>query len=215
MEILIGVKNIVSVILVEPENPGNIGAVARIMKNFGFYDLRVVRPCEINEIAYARATHAKEILDNIKIFDSFEKAIKDLDMLIATTGKIRKVSKHVIEPWKIPKYENIGLVFGRESIGLLNEEIERCDIVVSVPTSEYKILNLSHAVGIILYEISKSRREFKNNINFEGLNRLFEKYISKDPDFKILKSLIIRGEPNQKELNLILGLLKKYINVKN
>jgi len=215
MEILIGVKNIVSVILIEPENPGNIGAVARIMKNFGFYDLRVVRPCEINEIAYARATHAKEILDNIKIFDSFEKATKDLDMLIATTGKIRKVSKHVIEPWKIPKYENIGLVFGRESIGLLNEEIERCDIVVSVPTSEYKILNLSHAVGIILYEISKSRREFKNNINFEGLNRLFEKYISKDPDFKILKSLIIRGEPNQKELNLILGLLKKYINVKN
>ena len=215
MKISIGEKVMISVILVEPENPGNVGAVARIMKNFGFYDLRLVKPCEINEIAYARATHAKDILDNAKIFDSFEKATKDLSMLIATTGKIRKISKHVIEPWKIPKYENIGIVFGRESIGLLNEEIEKCDLVVSIPTSKYRVLNLSHAVGIILYEIFKSRREFKRNINFEGLNRLFEKYISKDPDFKILKSLIIRGEPNQKELNLILGLLKKYINVKN
>ncbi len=215
MKILIGVKVIVSVILVEPENPGNIGAVARVMKNFGFSDLRLVNPCEINEVSYARATHAKDILDNAKIFDSFEKATKDLSFLIATTGKLRSVSKHVIKPWEIPKYENIGIVFGRESIGLLNEEIEKCDLVVSIPTSKYKVLNLSHAVGIILYEIFKNRVEFKKNVNFEGLNRLFKNYILENSDFKILKSLIIRANPNQKELNAILGLLKKYINVKN
>ncbi len=201
----------VSIILVEPENPGNVGAVARIMKNFGFDDLRLVNPCKIDDVAYARATHGKDILDNAKIFDSFEKAIKDLEILIATTGKIRNVSKHVIYPWEIPKYENIGIVFGRESVGLLNEEIEKCDLVVSIPTSKYKVLNLSHAVGIILYEIFKSRKEFKKNVNFEGLNRLFENYVSENSDFKILKNLIIRANPNQKEINIILGLLKNYI----
>ncbi|MCF7861588.1 TrmJ/YjtD family RNA methyltransferase [Candidatus Woesearchaeota archaeon] len=153
-------------ILLEPEHPGNVGAVCRAMANFGFRDLVVINPlCDMNsEELICRAKHAKKVISRIKVRDrSF---LTKLDLLIGTTSKLGtdyNIPRSPLLPEHISKKivvseGNIGLLFGREGIGLTNEEISLCDFVLSIATSkDYPALNLSHAVSIILYELSKSR----------------------------------------------------------
>jgi len=151
------------VILVEPKHPGNIGAVARIMKNFDVTSLSLVNPCDITDDSYIRAVHADDILDNAQIFPSFEKATESIDFLAATLSKeTLSEKKHLRNPLYLHEFSDriqaaegtIGLVFGREDFGLLNEEIDECDVIVRIPTNPaYKALNLSHSVGIFLYSL--------------------------------------------------------------
>jgi len=152
-----------SVVLVEPKYSGNIGAVARAMMNFDVKDLILVNPCDLDNICYARAMHATKILDQAKIYSSFDDAVKNLDFLIATSSIESKTEKrHLRNPVLLEDFADkifdvkgkIGLVFGREDYGLFNEEIAACDIMVKIPTSEsYPSLNLSHAVTLVLYAI--------------------------------------------------------------
>jgi tRNA/rRNA methyltransferase len=156
----------ISVILIEPEHPGNVGAVARAMMNFGFERLIIINPqCDIkSEECENRAKHAQKILDDVlitnrKIFDEF-------DTLVATTsvlGTDYNVSRLPIDPEtlakkikKQPQKANIGLVFGCEGKGMSNADVRKCDLVVSIPTSrKYHSMNLSHSVALILYEVRK------------------------------------------------------------
>lgn len=158
----------ITVILVEPENSGNIGAVARVMKNFGFSSLVLVNPkCKIDDAALNRAKHAKDVLENAKIVDTT--LLKEFDYLIATTSRIGtdyNIARTPLSPKilseKLNKLKNcnIGIVFGREGSGLNNEEVLMCDFVVTIPSSaEYGALNLSHAVGIILYELFVTKKQ--------------------------------------------------------
>ncbi|CAB3288765.1 tRNA (cytidine-2'-O-)-methyltransferase TrmJ [Methanocaldococcus lauensis] len=159
----------ISVILVNPKYSGNVGSIARIMMNFDFEDLRIVGNRNIiNDEAYMMAVHAKEILDNAKFYESFDEAIKDLDFVIATSGARggdRNLKRVPITPKELSDKilnikGNIGIVFGREDDGLRNEEIDKCDLLVSIPTSKkYPIMNLSHAVAVILYEIYTKKVE--------------------------------------------------------
>jgi len=153
----------ISVILVEPKTSGNIGAIARVMKNFGFNDLILVNPkCKhLNKEALDRASHAKEILKKAKV----NKKIPKLDYLIATSsclGTDYNIPRSPISPKqaseKISKTKkNVGFVFGREDHGLNNKEILECDFIVTIPTDEkYPVMNLSHSVAVVLYEISKN-----------------------------------------------------------
>ncbi|MEM4268409.1 MAG: RNA methyltransferase [Candidatus Woesearchaeota archaeon] len=153
----------ISIILVEPENPGNIGAVARVMKNFGYDNLILVSPKADHLCSEAknRAKHAQEVLNNAVIIEHLP-----LDMaLIATTAKLGSeynIKRAALTPEslkeKIQKVSGkIGIVFGREGPGLTNDEISLCDFVVTIPATKYNSLNLSHAVAIILYELSKGR----------------------------------------------------------
>ncbi len=157
------------VILVEPKYGGNIGAVARTMMNFGFDKLYLVNPCELDDECYSRAVHAYEILEEVKIFSSFEEAIKNMDYLAATSSIESKTDKkHLRNPIIIESFAKkifelegkVGLVFGREDYGLYNEEIAACDVMLRIPTSDsYLSLNLSHAVSLVLYSIY-IKREF-------------------------------------------------------
>ena len=81
------------IVLVEPKYGGNIGAVARSMANFDFKNLYLINPCELDDDCYARAMHAQDILDDAKIFPSFNEAIKNLDYLVATTSIESKTDK--------------------------------------------------------------------------------------------------------------------------
>ncbi len=154
-----------SVVLVEPQTPGNIGAVARSMGNFSLERLLLVDPAPIDDEAKARAMHAKEILCNAVIVDDLEELLKKFDMVIGTTGihteKEKKFLRKVETPERLvdslKNYQgDVALVFGREDSGLSNEELKNCDRLVRIPSSEdYPILNLSHAVGIVLYEVFK------------------------------------------------------------
>ncbi|ADG12936.1 TrmJ/YjtD family RNA methyltransferase [Methanocaldococcus infernus] len=157
----------IKVILVHPKYGGNVGSVARVMKNFGFKELRIVGDRKIiNDEAKMMAVHAKDILEKAKFYETFDSAIEDLDFIIATSGARggdRNLKRVPITPRELAEKikevrGNIGLVFGREDDGLYNEELDKCDLLVSIPTSEeYPIMNLSHAVAVILYELYISK----------------------------------------------------------
>jgi TrmH family RNA methyltransferase len=155
------------VILVEPKFGGNIGAVARTMMNFDFDKLYLINPCKIDDECYARAMHASKIIDEAKIFSSFEEGIKNIDYLVATSSIETKTDKrHLRNPVILKDFVErvfdtegkVGLVFGREDYGLYNKEIAACDTMLRIPSSdEYLSLNLSHAVSIVLYSIYVKR----------------------------------------------------------
>jgi len=160
----------ISVVFVEPETPGNIGFIARTMKNFGLKKLILINPCELDEEAYLYAMHATDILENSITFKSLNDMLDKLpvDFLVGTTGipgGSYKLERLPLRPEQFAKALNtnakIAILFGREGNGLTNEEILECDIIVSIPTSqEYPIMNVSHAAAIIFYEIFKER-EYK------------------------------------------------------
>jgi TrmH family RNA methyltransferase len=159
-----------SVILIEPENPGNTGAICRAMKNFDFTNLILINPkfsLKSSELKN-RAKWANDLVDNIKIIKKYDnKGIKNLkkkyDYLIATTARLGRdynVLRSPITPSQLAqklsglKDSKVGIIIGREGSGLNNEEIAACDFTVTIPTSKkYGTMNISHATTIILYEI--------------------------------------------------------------
>ncbi|HII95450.1 MAG TPA: RNA methyltransferase, partial [Candidatus Methanofastidiosum sp.] len=117
------------IIFVEPESSGNIGSVARVMKNFGFYDLILVNPVDIDEEAYKLAVHAEDILKSSIIVGSLEEALKYVDVSVATSvntsgGVLRNYTPVESLAKKIPSDFKVGIVLGRESSGLRNQEVE-------------------------------------------------------------------------------------------
>ncbi len=154
----------IHVILLEPVVPGNIGAVARVMKNFNFSKLVLINPhCDhLCPEARNRAKHSQEILENAEVCEFF--VVDDYDYLIATTAKLGtdyNITRSPLTPNELAQKvkelnpaTKIGLVIGREGHGMFNEEIEKCDFAVTIPsTKDYSTLNLSHAVAILLYEL--------------------------------------------------------------
>jgi len=160
----------INVVFVEPESPGNIGFLARTMKNFGFSDLVLISPCELKKEAYYQAMHAKEIIWNHKAYNSLEEFIEkeNIDFTVGTTrmaGGSYNVSRIAVTPENFAESINVNaktaIVFGREGNGLSNEEVSLCDVVVTIPTDEnYPVLNISHAAAIILYEIFKRKKQY-------------------------------------------------------
>lgn len=155
-------------VFVEPKTSGNIGFLARCMKNFNLKKMVLINPCELKNDAYYQAMHARELVQDALIYDTIDEFIKDkqITQTIATTGtpggsynlpRIPITATQMGE--KINTQNgNIALLFGREGDGLDNEELEKCDVLVTIPTSdEYPIMNITHAACIIFYEI------FKNN----------------------------------------------------
>ncbi|MEF8848647.1 MAG: TrmH family RNA methyltransferase, partial [Candidatus Thermoplasmatota archaeon] len=133
------------VIVAEPKFGGNVGAIARVMANFGFKNLILFNPCDLDDECYSRAKHAFSLIDEAKIFDSFEDAISDMDYLVATSSiSYSSDKKHLRNPIYLEDFSErlleikgkIGLVFGREDYGLYNHEIAKCDVMVRIPSSE-------------------------------------------------------------------------------
>ena len=155
------------IVLVGPEYELNVGAVARAMKNFGFSDLVFVNPkCNpagFDAIKYSK--HARELLGRAKTVRSLAAATKGCKFSVGTTGILYR---HWNETFRTPislrdlrqklkgqPEGRIALVFGNEGIGLSERDISACDLIVTIPANkEYPILNLSHAVAIVLYELS-------------------------------------------------------------
>jgi len=221
------------IVLVEPKNSGNIGAVARAMMNFDVDTLYLVNPCELDGVCYARAMHATKILDDAKTFSCFEDAVKNLDYLVATSSIESKTDKrHLRNPLlledfaeKVSEVEGkVGLVFGREDYGLFNEEIAACDIMLKIPTSEsYPSLNLSHAVTIVLYSlylkkayIPKRRRpmgQLEKKKLYEFFGQLLED-IEYPPHKKehtkiMFKRIMGRAMPSKWEYHTLMGVFSK------
>jgi tRNA/rRNA methyltransferase len=155
------------IVLVEPEYEINIGHVARVMANFGFSELYIVNPkVEIGFNARMFAKHASPLLQGAKIVFCLEDALKGCNFVVGTTGIVgrgRNIIRNPITPAKFAgeaKKLNgrFALLFGREGTGLNQGEIKRCDFLVTIPADKnYPVLNLSHALAIILYELSSNK----------------------------------------------------------
>lgn len=150
------------VILVGPENPGNVGFVTRTLANFGVQELRLVgEDHRQDQFAQMFSVHAHKILDNAGIFDDLGSALTDIDLAWAATaraGRNHSVTRALVPLAELPDPNalegRIALVFGRESTGLFNDEMELCDLAFTIPASkDYPSLNLSHAVSVVLYHL--------------------------------------------------------------
>lgn len=158
------------VVFVEPKTPGNIGFLARTMKNFGLSQLVLINPCELEHEAYYQSMHAREIIYNRQEYDSLGEflQIEGIDFAVGSTGTAGgsyNVPRIAVTPENLAQSINvkgdIALIFGREGDGLTNHELEFCDVIVSIPTHEsYPILNITHAAAIIFYELFKTEKEY-------------------------------------------------------
>ncbi len=223
------------VILVNPKYSGNVGAIARNMMNFEVDELRIVGSKDIiNSEAYIRAVHAKEILDNAKFYDTLDEAIQDVDFVVGTSGAVsgdKNLKRLPIQPRELAKNcesitGKLGLVFGREDDGLSNMELELCDLFVSIPTSKkYPIMNLSHAVSVLLYELYLSRKETPYNVKMREASKIekdvllnvFNKFVDNHkhiPEYRkklcklIFKRIISRAFISGKEANTLMCVFK-------
>jgi tRNA/rRNA methyltransferase len=151
------------VILNEPQLAENIGAVARVMANFGLTDLCLVRPRDgwPQDRAWASASGADWPLDNARVFDTLEAAIGDLRLVLATTARPREAMLPVITPREAAQRLAaahaqgwpVGLLFGGERAGLETADIALCQAIVTIPVDpRFHSLNLAQAVAITAYE---------------------------------------------------------------
>lgn len=162
------IRMTVRVVLVEPESAGNIGAVARSMKNFELSDLWIVnQKAPLTMEARARAMHGYDVLTRAKRAKTLRQAVKGLDLVVGTSSVAAtsrsNLSRVPLTPQELAQRVwrfkgNVGIVFGRESSGLSNKEVEACDCMVTIPASPlYNVLNLASAASIVFYEIFRSR----------------------------------------------------------
>ncbi len=151
--------------LVEPIYQGNVGSVARAMKNFGYTDLVLVNPCKLEGQARAMSSHARDILERARITQTLDEAVGGANLLVGTTGiACMKAGEHIRLPLytvrelreRLKGYSGtVAILFGREDNGFSNDELKSFDILITVPTSEtYPVMNISHAVAVVLYELS-------------------------------------------------------------
>ena len=225
----------IHIVLIGTENSGNVGAIARIMKNFSFTKLKLINPkCEhLSDEALNRSKHAKNILKNAKLIDI--KDLKKYDYVIATTSKIGSdynIPRSALNPKELSEKVNeinnkkIAILFGRESVGLTNEEINYADYVVSVPCSKkYPSMNLSHSVAIILYELNNSKDNILSHINViskkekDAMLNLIDEILNemefRFPEMKqtqktIWKRIIGKSNMTKREAFAIMGFLRKF-----
>jgi|JRYD01.1.fsa_nt_gb TrmH family RNA methyltransferase len=152
----------IRIVLVDPAHPGNIGAVARAMKNMGLMELHLVRPRYFpNSEATARASGAEDVLNSARVHEHFEAAIAECGLVVGTSARSRHLSFDLVEPRECAqqialaaRMNDVAVVFGAERMGLTNAELARCNLLVTIPTHpEYSSLNLAMAVQVLAYEI--------------------------------------------------------------
>ncbi len=172
-------------VLVEPREPGNIGASARAVKNMGFKNLELVNPPErfAEGHDFWLACHAQEVLKEARVYKDFKDAIGDKALVVGTTRRIGKKRglffpvEEAVQRIRIAAEKNpVAVLFGREDRGLTNEEVEECGFLLYIPTNEdAPSLNLAQAVLIVAYELSKAmfKAEMPELVPYKELQALF------------------------------------------
>ena len=230
----------IKIVLIETSHPGNIGSAARAMKTMGFSNLYLVDPkCEINEISYAMASHAGDILDNAQVANNLSEVLSNCNYIIGATARQRDIPIEILNPREIANkvnedlYDEIAILLGNEARGLTNEQLSLCSVGLHIPSNkEYTSLNLASSLQIILYEIlfkSENDASYINKINKEdiasnekllGLLNHMSKVL-KDIDFiKDDRPMIVRkinhifkkATLSEEEINILRGVLSAIEN---
>lgn len=231
----------VKVILVEPQHPGNIGAVARAMKNMCLTDLVLVSPQEFpSPVATARASGADDVLQAATVVSSLDAALESCRLVLGTTARPRELRSKVVSP-RVAATQlvahgadaDVAILFGREASGLTNQELERCQSIVGIPANpEYSSLNIAAAAQVLCYELLCARLEgvpqvadeeqYATGGELEGFFSHLEQTLLHtafyDPDnprylMRQMRSIFDRGNLRSSEVNLLRGMCKSILNL--
>lgn len=220
----------VRVVLVEIKYPGNIGQVARAMRNLGFRKLILVNPkCMIDAESEKMAVGAEDMLDSIHVTETLDEAIKKSRIVIGATRRRGMQRRNIIDPRlcaelvePILEAGDISMVFGREDSGLSNEELAHCHWIASIPSSSEKCsFNISHAVAVFLYEISYRLlmplpRNYALHEKYEAMYDHIEKFArdigflkEKDPArmMLVIRQMLYRSQLSEREVRIVRGII--------
>ncbi|WP_138005331.1 RNA methyltransferase [Halalkalirubrum salinum] len=228
-----------AVVVVDAQTPGNIGTIARAMKNFGLSELLLVDPPALDPDgeAYGFAGHAREdVLPNAKEV-TFESVVENYHTIGCTAITGEDSRRHIRYPFKTPVElkedlrtldAETALVFGREGIGLTNDELAQIDQICSIPASqEYPVLNLGQAATVLLYELreltveetqlpdaAQSRAEEADIERFYGYLSAFldaQGYNDRkrEKTTRLFRRLIARAHPTDREVHTLMGVFRR------
>ena len=185
-----------SFVLVEPENPENIGAAARALRTMGFNDFRLVNPCDyLNVKARALAHGSERMLEEAKVFPSLQESLKDIAFSVGTTSINHSIYRKYFDAKHLPIFfehrfsegDIVAIIFGRESCGLRNHELELCDVVTGVPMAcSHPTMNLAQTVMVYAYILSSIEKNLglpsneivQKSVSEEGYRQVKEKVVN-------------------------------------
>ncbi|HHE3606161.1 TPA: tRNA (cytosine(32)/uridine(32)-2'-O)-methyltransferase TrmJ [Pasteurella multocida] len=226
----------IRIVLVETSHSGNIGSAARAMKTMGLNQLYLVAPKQpLDEHAIALSAGAEDVLKQAKIVASFDEAVADCALVVGTSARLRHLQNSLIEPRECgtraiayAKQAPVAIVFGRERIGLTNEELLKCRYHLTIPANpDYSSLNLAMAVQLICYELrlaflsQQAMTESLSTIDntyptyteiehfFQHTERLYTAlgFIQNQGVMPKLRRLYQRVQLEKNELNILRGML--------
>jgi tRNA/rRNA methyltransferase len=181
--------NPLRVVLIAPRNPLNIGAAARAMSNFGFFELRLVNPYDVAFREARSAVKAHKVLENAREFPTVGDAVADCGLVVGTISMGPRTLEHPLRRLEFggrviaKKLAStpVALLFGSEKFGLSNDDLSYCHWLMRIPTrDEHHSMNLGQAVAICLYEIirspaaAKAKPENRRAAKAEDIERLTE-----------------------------------------
>lgn len=235
----------IKIVLIQTFHPGNIGSAARAMKTMGLSNLCLVNPRQFpDDEATAMSANAEDLLQQATVYDSLESALSDCQLVIGTSARDRTFSLPPLLPEQCAeklvneaKIGKVALVFGRERMGLHNDEIQQCHFQVNIPANpNYPVMNIASAIQVLCYEIfrelSRSTTTQKDDSSLEEiptndyplnqeLTQFYQHLESTLTGIEFLKpkhqgqtmlrfqSLFRRARLEKKELNLLRGLLSR------
>ena len=234
----------IHIIMVGTTHPGNIGGVARAMKNMGLSRLSLVAPEAQfpHPKAKARASGAVNVLENTQVFSTLEEAIADCSLVIGASARMRTLPWPVVDPREcaarvvnIDKKSEVAIVLGRENSGLTNEELELCQLLVTIPTNpDFSSLNIAAAAQVLCYEIRLAAFDetpvdepdspLATSAEIEGMFQHFEQALT-DIEFlkadnpgqlmRRLRRLFTRTGLERLEVNILRGIMSAAQKVKS
>ena len=232
------IKNLIDIVLVETSHPGNIGSVARAMKTMGLKNLILVNPKDFpSKEAFMLSGNAQDVVEQARVVNTLDEAIANRINIYATSARTRTISWPIITAEEagieinkdVQQNSKTSIIFGREDRGLTNDELQKANKHILIPSSEeYPVLNIAMSVQVIAYEIFKySDIEIDTDwqdypeLNSEELTMLIDHFI--DTSYKLnlfdeenakkilvrIKRMFTRLKPDKMEGNFLRGFLTR------
>lgn len=227
--------NNIRIVLINTFHPGNIGAAARAMKNMGLSQLWLVDPLEFpHPDADSRAAGAKDLISQARVVSTLDEAIADCQLVIGTSARNRTFDLPLLDARECglkcaseSRDGEVAIVFGRETMGMHNDEIAKCNYHVYIPANpDYPVLNVAQAIQLLCYEIwmahekaemlPERRAEYPRHgemeLFYEHLEQVLRRtrFIIPQHEGRVLDKLhryFNRSRPERAELNMLRGIL--------
>lgn len=222
----------VRIVLVRPKASENVGAAARAMKNFGLAELVLVAPrCRVDRAARALASHAGDVLDRARIVGGLDEALAGTRWAVGTSARPRAseaVREYPPDAGLASLPDRGGaLVFGPEDHGLANDELDRCQALIRIPTAAYASVNLAQAVNLLSYRWFATRRDAPRPSDApemaerDQMERMYGQLVElwhligytdpqrEAPTLRLFRGLLDRARPTRREVAALRGLVSQ------